>query len=246
MDWPLALFNQATRAAPVRQDAPIESIIYSDGTTRRCLHVFDMDGTLLPGTTASLQIAQAHGGEERLQRLYRKFRDGLLDARQFAAALHRGWMQLTDDDVTRAFEAAPKIRGIRRTVEDIHSQGDIAVVVSMSPDFFVERWLSYGFDRAIGSRFPAVPFTEPFDPAGILTFDDKPKIVEELRSRLNISMSRVIAYGDSQSDVPMFRVAGVSVAVNGDDHVRHLATHAYDGDDIFDAYQLARAAPDSD
>lgn len=224
----------------------MESIAYSDETSGRCLHVFDMDGTLLPGTTASLQIAKAHGGDDWLQGLDRDFRAGLLETRQFAAALHRAWMQLSDDDVTRAFEAAPKIGGIRRTVEDIHAQGDVAVVVSMSPDFFVRRWLSYGFDRAIGSRFPAVPFTEPFDPAGILTFDDKPKIVEELRSRLNISKSRVIAYGDSESDVPMFRVAGVSIAINGDDHVRHLATHAYNGHDIFDAYQLARATPHSD
>jgi phosphoserine phosphatase len=201
------------------------------------LHVFDMDGTLLPGTTASLQIARVVGGEEWLHSLEEEFRLGRLDTVGFAAALHRGWRGLTPSDVTKSFRAAPKLDGIPRTVKAIRAAGDIAVVISMSPDFFVNQWLSYGFHVVAGSRFPPVPFVEPFDPGGILTFDDKPRIVAELRREYGAES--VVAYGDSQSDVPLFGVADVSVAVNADRHVSGLATVAYRGNDLYAAYELA-------
>jgi phosphoserine phosphatase len=196
-----------------------------------------MDGTLLPGTTASLQIARIVGGEDWLHSLEEEFRRGELDTVGFAVALHRGWQRLTAPDVTKAFRAAPKLAGIPRTVEAIRKAGDVAVVISMSPDFFVSRWLSYGFHAVAGSRFPPVPFAEPLDPGGILTFDDKPHIVAELRVEYDAEL--VIAYGDSQSDVPLFGLADVSVAVNADRHVSGLATVAYRGNDLYAAYELA-------
>jgi phosphoserine phosphatase len=50
-------------------------------------------------------------------------------------------------------------------------------------------------------------------------------------------MVDVVAYGDSQSDVPLFEVAGASVAVNADDHVSGLASRSYRGDDLLEAYR---------
>lgn len=44
--------------------------------------------------------------------------------------------------------------------------------------------------------------------------------------------SRVLAYGDSQSDVPLFKRVSVSVAVHADSFVRSLATVHYTGDDL--------------
>ena len=202
------------------------------------LHVFDMDGTLLPGTTASLEIARYIGGSEWLHSLEEEF--GQLDTVGFAAALHRGWHGLTEADVVGAFVAAPKLGGIRRTVRAIQWSGDIAAVVSMSPDFFVDQWLAYGFHAAAGSGFGPLPLSgATFAADRILTFDDKPRIVAELR--LEHGADTVIAYGDSQWDVPLFGVADVSVAVNADRHVSGLATVAYRGDDLYAAYELALA-----
>ena len=202
------------------------------------LHVFDMDGTLLPGTSASLEIARSLGGQAWLDALERDFRHGLLDTRGFAAALHAGWAELTPETVHAAFEAAPKLRRIRATVDALHDRGDAAVVISMSPDFFVAHFAAYGFDRLVGSRFPALPFAEALDADGVLTPADKPRLVRELCRQLGTDVSRVVAYGDSQSDVPLFEQAGASVAVNADHHVSGLASVGYDGDDLYEAYRL--------
>lgn len=203
------------------------------------LHVFDMDGTLLPGTTASLQIARVVGGEDWLRSLEEDFRLGQLDTVGFAAALHRRWHGLTEAEVATAFAGAPKLDGIRRTVAAIRAAGDIAVVISMSPDVFVDQWRSYGFHAAVGSGFGPLPLDGAFAAERILTFDDKPRIVAELRAEYAADV--VVAYGDSQSDVPLFGIADISVAVNADRHVSGLATVAYRGDDLYAAYGLVLA-----
>ena len=55
------------------------------------LHVFDMDGTLLRGTTASLQIARHLGCMEELAGLEARFAAGQIDTRGFATAIHGLW-----------------------------------------------------------------------------------------------------------------------------------------------------------
>ena len=112
----------------------------------------------------------------------------------------------------------------------------------MSPDFFVSHFAAYGFDAVIGSRFPPLPFRQALDRDGALTFQDKPRLMVQLCHRLGIDPANVIAYGDSQSDVPLFEVAAISVAVNADEHVSGVASVSYDGEDLYDAYQEGLAA----
>ncbi|MEV6849329.1 hypothetical protein [Actinoplanes sp. NPDC051411] len=68
------------------------------------LHIFDMDGTLLSGTTASLQIAAAHGSESELRALEARFTAGALDTAGFAAAIHGLWANLIPEIVAAAVD----------------------------------------------------------------------------------------------------------------------------------------------
>src|SRR5262249_42966982 len=83
------------------------------------LHVFDMDGTLLGGTTASLQIAAALGGVEALTALEHSFGRGELDTRGFALAIRELWAALTPAHVVAAFDGSPWLSGIREVCADI-------------------------------------------------------------------------------------------------------------------------------
>ena len=82
------------------------------------------------------------------------------------------------------------------------------------------------------------------DPAGILTPDDKPRLVRERLTELDLSIERCVAYGDSMSDAPLFRMLRHTVAVNADDHLLELAAARYDGDDLWPAYELGRTLLD--
>jgi phosphoserine phosphatase len=110
--------------------------------------------------------------------------------------------------------------------------------VTLSPTFFDERLIAWGAHAAYGSRFPAVPFTEPVDPSGVLSAAAKVLIADRLCEEFGVTRAECVAYGDSSSDKDRFGVVPVSVAVNADRPLAGLATPSYAGKDLWEAYEL--------
>ena len=88
------------------------------------LHVFDMDGTLLTGTTASLQVAAALSDVDALVALEGRFAAGELTTVGFAAELCRLWRDLDAALVARAFAGSPWLTGIEQVCADIRRRGE--------------------------------------------------------------------------------------------------------------------------
>lgn len=120
------------------------------------------------------------------------------------------------------------------------AQGEYCAVVSLSPSFFVERLTGWGAHAAYGSRFPALPFIEPMDTAGVLSAAAKVAIADRLCAEFGVTRDDCVAYGDSLSDMDLFGAVPVSVAVNSDRRLSGLATHSYVGKDLWGAYELVR------
>ncbi len=205
------------------------------------LHVFDMDGTILIGTTASRLIAKQTGTSEALDILEARFGQGELTTREFAAAIHPLWAGLEARQVADAFDDAPWIRRIDTVLKDIQARDDHAIVITMSPDFFANMLLSLGFHAIEASRFPPLPLQGRLDRTAILSPEDKPLITELHARGRGIPAERCIAYGDSMSDLHLFQSMKNTVAVNATDELKQLAVASYDGDDLFSAYELGRS-----
>jgi hypothetical protein len=122
------------------------------------LFVFDMDGTLLTGTTASVRLAAALDASEALQALEARFAAGALDTRGFAGEVHELFATLVPAQVAEAFDAAPWLTGMADVFADIRARGERSLVITMSPDFFARHLLALGADQVHGSRFPAPPY----------------------------------------------------------------------------------------
>ncbi|PWB82713.1 MAG: hydrolase [Methylocystaceae bacterium] len=208
------------------------------------LHVFDMDGTLLRATTASLEIARHLGCLADLLRLEQKFAAGVLDTKGFAAEIYRLWGELTSRQVADAFSAAPWIDGLSDVLADIRKRGEHSLVVTMSPDFFADLLTGVGVDKVVASKFPALPFTSEPDPSSILSPADKITAVDRALIGLGLGRERCVAYGDSASDFPLFKALRYTVAINANVRLQRIALLRYDGDDLRDAYELARARCD--
>ncbi|WP_338698349.1 HAD-IB family phosphatase [Streptomyces sp. Q6] len=206
--------------------------------TRPRLHLFDLDGTLLPGTSAPVEISRQLGLEAETLALDVEIGAQRIGPPEYARRIHALWSGLTADHVAAAFDGAPWLVGIRETWAEIRERGDYCAVVSLSPSFFVERLIGWGAHAAYGSRFPAVPFTEPVDSAGVLSAAAKVKIADRLCEEFGVDRADCVAYGDSLSDVDLFAAVPVSVAVNADRHLVGLATHSYVGRDLRKAYEL--------
>lgn len=189
-----------------------------------------------------MEISRQLGLEVEIAELEREFVAQRIDSPQYAARVHALWADLTDAHITAAFEGAPWLTGIRETWAEIREGGDYCAVISLSPSFFVERLLGWGAHAAHGSLFPAVPFTEPVNPTGVLNAAAKVKIANRLCEEFGVGQSDCIAYGDSLSDLELFGAVPVSVAVNADQRLVGLATHSYVGRDLRKAYELVRGA----
>jgi phosphoserine phosphatase len=189
-----------------------------------------------------VEISRQLGLEAETVALDEAIGAGLIGPPEYAAQVHALWTDLTEAHVAAAFAGAPWLSGIEDVWAEIRGSGDYCAVVSLSPSFFVERLTGWGAHAAYGSRFPAVPFTEPVDPAGILSAAAKVRIADRLCAEFGVERADCVAYGDSMSDRELFGVVPVSVAVNADQHLAGLATHSYVGQDLRAAYELVRCA----
>jgi phosphoserine phosphatase len=190
------------------------------------LAVFDLDGTLLPGTTACQQIALAAGESATVERLERDYRTGLVSTREFAEQALRSWTHAGEDLYRRAYESAPKIGGLEQTLRVLRSQSVTTCLVTMAPGPFAKLFTD--FDHVYASTYPS----------DILEPEDKPRIVQELMHRLGLDDAQTIAFGDADSDLPLFRTLTRTVAVNANPQLASLASRRYDGDDLLAALRL--------
>jgi phosphoserine phosphatase len=205
------------------------------------LHLFDLDGTLIRGSAAAVEISRQLGLNAEIAVLEQAFITGRLAPHEFAVRARELWSDLTAADVTAAFEGAPWLAGIREVWADIRKRGEHCAVISLSPDFFVGRLLDWGVHAAHGSRWPVPPFTEPVDRSGILDPAAKLKIAKSLCAEFGLGLADCVAYGDSMSDAAIFAAVPRAVAVNADHHLAGLATHTYSGGDLREAYAVVRA-----
>jgi phosphoserine phosphatase len=202
-------------------------------------HIFDMDGTLLHGTTAPVLLAGALGQVEALHELEARFAAGSATAVDFARELHAMWGIVPDEVARAAFETAPVLANVREVLADIRARDERACLITMSPHYFAEQFLDFGFDAVFASRFPRDPET-PLDETAILNPRDKPRLAEAFCAQHGLALSDAIAYGDSFSDVHLFDEVGIRISVNGDHHIAQRSDIAVEGTDLFVAYRAAR------
>ena len=201
--------------------------------------MFDMDGTLLHGTTAPILLAAALGHDAALVALEERFATGAASTVEFARALHDLWGVVTPEVAATAFAAAPVVTNLREVLDDIHARDERACLITMSPDFFAERFLDSGFDAVFASHFPRAADT-PLDEAAILSPEDKPLLAERFCAQHGLDLAEAVAYGDSMSDVFLFEAVGVRISVNGDHHLAERSDVAVTGTDLLVAYRAAR------
>lgn len=202
------------------------------------LHLFDLDGTLMYGSAAPVEISRQLGLTDEIARLEQAFAAQEIGPHEFSLAAQKLWADLTPAHVRTAFDGAPWMSGIREVWQEIRERGDYCAVISLSPSFFVELLLEWGAHAAHGSVFPEVPFTRPVDVAGILTPEGKVAVADRLCAQFGLERSDCVAYGDSSTDLALFEAVPRSVAVNARSYLVEKATHVYEGRDLREAYQL--------
>ncbi|MDK3016845.1 HAD family hydrolase [Pseudodonghicola flavimaris] len=204
--------------------------------TAACLHVFDMDGTLLR-STATIELARQMGRLDIGEEIERLWGEGNITDTDFWTNLLGICRDATTADFHAAFHNAPWMEGIAETFADIHARGEAVIVISQSPTFFVRMLELWGAHETYGSAVePGVPLSD----TATLMPEAKVTITEAALTARNLNAHDCVIYGDSSSDMDLFRTFSRTVGVNPSPSLGALAATHYVGTDIREAYALGR------
>ena len=201
-----------------------------------CLHVFDMDGTLLR-SSASIELARQLGRLEEGLEIERLWHEGNISDTDFWTRLLGICQHASVADFDAAFHNSPWMDGIAEAFADIRSRGEAVIVISQSPAFFVRRLELWGAHKTYGSAVePGMPLTA----TATLLPETKVEIARGALTARGLGADDCVVYGDSTSDLALFTVFPRSVAVNAAPSLTALAARHYVGSDIRGAYALGR------
>jgi phosphoserine phosphatase len=204
------------------------------------LHIFDLDGTILHGATSATLLADHLAIHDEVLALEHQLAVDNITTGQFAQAIYDQWRRLDAHDIRTLFDNAPWMDELTDVTTDIRRRGEHSMVITMSPNFFADHLVDFGFDVVYASQFPPLPFTEPVEPSRILTVLDKPRLAAARLADLSLEATRCVAYGDSGSDIALFSTMTRTVAVNPTTALEALAAITYRGRSMWAAYQLGR------
>lgn len=195
-----------------------------------------MDGTLLRGS-ATVELARQMGQLEAGEEIERQWVEGTISDNDFWLRLLEICQDASAADLQGAFENAPWMDGIAQTFADIRSRGEEAIVITQSPTFFVRGLELLGASETHGST---VEVGQPLANSATLMPMAKVAITGSALASRNLSPIDCVVYGDSSSDVELFKTFPNSVAVNPTPALASLAAASYVGTDIREAYALGR------
>lgn len=199
----------------------------------------DLDGTLLRGTTVSLLLAEHLGHRDLLEELEEAFAAGAITNAVVAdrsAALLRDVLVA---DVGRLLASANWLAGIAEGVEMLHRRRMRVLVTTITWRFAAEIAVRiFGFDAACGTEMSVVDGRLSGQVAGYFDADDKAEFARRSSADCGLDSSRLVAVGDSLSDLPLFALADLAVALNATEAARRAATVAIETDDFRDVARL--------
>lgn len=174
------------------------------------LACFDLDGTLITGTSISQFLADSLGQREQLLELERSYAAGEISNADVETQTAASLGGQTIEWVSQAVTTVPCISGIDQTVSALRAHNIPAVIATVTWRFAAEIIRErHGFLAACGTEMS-------HDDDGVLggevsrQFDehDKRRFIEEYFARHGLALDRCIAIGDSRSDVPLFACVG--------------------------------------
>lgn len=203
----------------------------SSSGSRWRLVVVDMDGTLVPGTSALAHLSSRLGHEPLIDGLEHQLAQGLVTDRDVAETYARSYRGVALADAAQQMSRIPLLDDISTGVELLRGRSVDAVIVTVSWSFAAQALADlWGFTHAYGADLELDSTTGHFTGTVARHFrpQDKALVVEQHCQRAGISMEQVVAIGDSRSDLPLFQAVGFSVALNATDDARAAATISVD------------------
>jgi phosphoserine phosphatase len=195
----------------------------------RGLVCFDVDGTLVPGTSSCAWVAAALGHEAELVAAEAAYVAGRMTNQEASIIDARGWAGHAETEIRARLETLPLVEGIAETVAWCHDRGLRPILATLA-------WTPVG--RMLTERFGFAAYCGPVPEAESGRYTGRvAEHLDEYGKRdfalaQGVAPERCAAVGDSRSDLPLFAAVGTSIGFNAAPAARAVATHLVDGGDL--------------
>ena len=184
------------------------------------LVVFDMDGTIIEPRSSWAMIHDYFGTDNT--EMLQMYIDHKISDKEFVKADIKLWNSKSDVPVNEEYinsildEAKPR-EGAKELIASLHEENIKTVILSGGIQYLADKWAKE-WDMAGAFANDLID-----DADGNLTANinasghNKGPLMEKIIKDFGLASSEVAAVGDTMVDLPMFEIAGLSIAVNTDD-----------------------------
>jgi phosphoserine phosphatase len=194
---------------------------------------FDVDGTLVPGTSSSIFLANFLGHGDELAAAEDAYAAGAMDNRQVSVLDAAGWAGVSEQHIRGWLADLPLIDGVPETVAWCRQNRLVPILTTLAwapvGSYLAGR---FGFHAFCGPRLETARgrFTGRVD-HHFDEYDKRDFALGRAREQ-GLALHSCAAIGDSRSDLPLFSSVGVSVALNASAAARAAATAVVNDGDL--------------
>ena len=184
------------------------------------LVVFDMDGTIIEPRSSWAMIHDYFGTDNT--EMLQMYIDHKISDMEFVKADIKLWNSKSDVPVNEEYinsildKAKPR-KGAKELITSLHKDNIKTVILSGGIQYLADKWAKE-WDMAGAFANDLID-----DADGNLTANinasghNKGPLMEKIIKDFDLTGNEVAAVGDTMVDLPMFEIAGLSIAVNTDD-----------------------------
>ncbi|MFC4439799.1 MULTISPECIES: phosphoserine phosphatase SerB [Natrialbaceae] len=174
---------------------------------------FDFDGTLSDSEMTVLLGKQCGVADEMADITERSMNDEIdyAESLRKRAALLEG---LDEEDVAAAYAEVKLREGAASLIDALNDAGVTTAILTGGFERGVEAALEreeVAVDHVVSNRLPMVDGRLTGEVEGSLIEGTKDTALEDLANRVGAEMEETVAVGDGANDLPMLRVAGLSI-----------------------------------
>jgi len=180
------------------------------------LVVFDIDGTITEHVSSWRYIHERLGLWDALAFKYQEqFLNGQINYEEFCRLDAAHWKGLKISKLKEIFKDIKYSKNVKASIRKLKERGFKLAAISTGLQFITQRVKDeLRLDYVIGNRL--------LDKKGVLTglvnirigYLEKGKTLKTIAKHFRLKTKEVVCVGDSDGDIPMFKIAGYSIAFN--------------------------------
>ena len=197
---------------------------------------FDLDDTLIREIHSVMLPCILNGKEKEHAIVQHKEEIGELDYKT-ADYLRANLLQgLDENKIEQHFlEIAKPLKNILETVNLLHNNKIQCVLITVGPiqvaKVAAELW---HFDGYYGSQYEVIEGKFTGEITHYVSATHKVDCLMDFCHKQQIQLEECIAVGDGETDLPVYKKCGFSIALNASEAVKKKASYAIETDDLLD------------